>query len=76
MKKIKEYHICDRCKKEITEEEINLRYDYTNRYELCDNCDYTYIEFETKVKKLKEKWEELEKEYKFGKYLPKEKEKE
>lgn len=73
MKKIKEYHICDRCKKEINEEEINLRYDYAYRYELCDDCDNVYIEFETKVQNLKEKWEELEKEYKFGKYLPKDK---
>ena len=72
MKKIKEYHICDRCKKEINEEEINLRYDYAGCYELCDDCDYTYIEFNTKVQNLKEKWEELEKKYKFGKYLPKE----
>lgn len=73
MKKIKEYHICDRCKKKINEEEINLRYYNACSYELCDDCDNVYIEFETKIQNLKEKWGELEKEYKFGKYLPKEK---
>lgn len=73
MKKIKEYHICDRCKKEMTEEEINLIYDYAYCYELCDDCSDRFIEFETKIRNLKEKQEELEKEYKFGRYLPKEK---
>lgn len=72
MRKVREYHICDRCKKEITEKEINERFDYAYHYELCDSCDDVYIEFETKVQNLKEKWEKLEKEYMFGKYLPKE----
>lgn len=73
MKKIKEYHICDRCKKEIREEDIIHVSDYSRYYELCDDCDNVYIEFKTKVQNLKRKWEELEKEYKFGEYLPKDK---
>ena len=72
MKKIKEYHICDRCKKEIHKDEINERFDYGYHYELCDICKDNFDLFQLKVEKLKKKWEELEKEFMFGKYLPKE----
>lgn len=72
MKKMKEYHICDRCKKEITGKEINEVYDYAYLYELCNDCLKLHNEFERKVKGLKKDWENLEKEYKFGQYLPKE----
>ena len=73
MKKIKEYHICDRCKKEITDEEINEVFDYAYRYELCNECKDVHDEFIRKVNGLKKTWEHLEEKYKFGEYLPKEK---
>lgn len=72
MKKVREYHICDRCKKEILKEEINYVFYNQWCYELCDICKEVFELFEIKVNGLKSQWEELEKEYKFGSYLPKE----
>ena len=70
MKKIREYYICDRCKKEIDEDKINKAY-YTGwYYQLCDDCFKKYKEFKDLIEKLKKKWEKLEQEYQFGKYLP------
>lgn len=70
MKKIREYYICDRCKKEIDKDKINKAF-YTNwYYELCDDCFEKYKELDDKLDKLKKKWEKLEKEYQFGNYLP------
>jgi len=75
MLKRKEYHICDRCKKEIKEKDINhVAYTY-HFYELCDKCNILFEEFDNKVIKIKKQWEELEKDFKFGEYLPKEVEK-
>ena len=72
MRKIKEYHICDKCKKEIQVEEIQKAYYVNWYYELCNDCYKTYEEFQSKIKKIENKWEKLEKEYQFGEYLPKE----
>lgn len=71
MKKIKEYHICDRCKKEINNNEINEVFDYAHHYELCDECKEIHDEFQRKVNGLKKSWEGLERKYQFGEYLPK-----
>lgn len=72
MKRIKEFYICDRCKKEINKEEINEIFDYGYHYELCKECKDIHVEFDKKVNSLKKKWESLEKLYKFGEYLPRE----
>lgn len=72
MKKVREYHICDRCKKEISDKEINEEFDYAYHYELCYECKNIYDEYNRKVNGLKKTWEGLEKKYQFGKYLPKE----
>lgn len=65
---------CDKCKKEIKEREIVYHEFYTAYiYDLCDECYKQFKEFDNKVKRLKNKWEKLEKEYQFGEYLPKEK---
>lgn len=72
MRITKEYHICDRCKKEIKEEEINNAYYTRWYYELCNECFEKYTEFNKETNKLKKKWEKLEQKYQFGDYLPKE----
>ena len=70
MKKIREYYICDRCKKEINEEEINKAYYTSWYYELCNKCYEDFNEFKNKTEKIRNKWEQLEQEYQFGRYLP------
>lgn len=73
MLKTKNYHICDRCKKEI--EEINFAPYQRYCYELCDKCNKDFLKFKSEVEDLKKYWETLEKEYQFGEYLPQEVEK-
>ena len=72
MRKRIEHCYCDKCKKEIITD-AHQEYYYQYMYDLCDKCDKEYNEFKIKVEKLKEQWEELEQEYQFGEYLPKEK---
>ena len=69
MLKTKEYHICDRCK-QVLEENINNAYDNLRMYELCNECYKNFNKFKSKVKKLEDDYETLEKLYMFGKYLP------
>ena len=75
MKKIKEYYICDRCKKELTEKDTCYEVrDFINayNYDLCDNCYKEYEEYKSRVKDLDKEVKEMTELYKFGKYLPKE----
>lgn len=74
MKKIEEYYICDRCKSKTSKELLWDVYDYARHYELCDKCKGEFDLYQCKTEKLKKEREKLEKEYKFGEYLPKEKE--
>lgn len=71
MKITKEYYICDRCKEELFEKPI-IEYDNMYYYELCCECDDDFKEYKDKVKELEEKFDEITKKYKFGKYLNKE----
>lgn len=71
MEKTKTYYICDKCKKEIKEEEIQRAYYVEWYYELCNECFESFKEFNGKAGKIRNKWEKLEKEYQFGYYLPK-----
>lgn len=72
MKKIEEYHICDRCKAKTPEEQLYNVYDGLYHYELCDLCKKNFDLYKCKVEKLKKEWGELEKKYMFGEYLPEE----
>lgn len=72
MEKTKKYYICDRCKKELKIDKINHGFYEMWSYDLCDKCKELFDTFEFKVNSLKSQWEELEKEYKFGLYMPKE----
>lgn len=75
MKKVRKYYICDRCKKELEENKINRVYYQMWAYDLCDKCKELFDLFETKTNSLKNDWQDLEMEYKFGTYLPEDKEK-
>ena len=75
MLKTKEYHICDRCKKEIEKEKINFAPYHRWCYELCDECNKDFLKFKNEVEDVEKYWETLEKEYQFGEYLPQEIEK-
>jgi len=71
MKKTREYHICDRCKKEIDKDKINYTPYEMWFYELCDKCNELFDIFIKQINKLKNEWQDLEIEYQFGTYLPK-----
>lgn len=72
MLKNREYYICDRCKKEIDEEEKHIACDYAYMYDLCQNCYDDYKKLKGNVEKYYELIDEEYKKYSFGKYLPKE----
>lgn len=75
MKKIKEYYICDRCNKGLGyySEENRICDEYNAYfYDLCEQCNKKYKEYEEKIKELDIKFKEITKEYKFGKFLPRE----
>lgn len=64
---------CDKCKKEIKEGEKKHRKFYSvYGYDLCENCINEFNEFYNKILNLQKQWEQLEKEYQYGEYLPKE----
>ena len=69
MKKIREYHICDRCFKEI--EKPIIEYDYQYMYELCEECDKCYKDYDKLTNELIDKIDKIRKDYKFGQYIPK-----
>lgn len=69
MKKIREYYICDRCFKEI--EKPIIEYDYQYMYELCEKCSKDFKKYKDSRDYLETRFDEITKEYKFGKYLPK-----
>ena len=68
MKKIREYHICDRCFKEI--EKPIIEYDYQYMYELCEECDKFYKDYDKLINELIDKIDKIRKDYRFGQYLP------
>ena len=70
MKFIKEYYICDRCKKEVSKKDRFLTYYGPYCYDLCNECKTMYDEFRKKESILEQNADNLEKKYKFGKYLP------
>ena len=71
MKKIKEYYICDRCKKEINKPYFVCDGITYCNYELCKDCKETYDKFIEEYQTIQNKFDELNKKYKFGKWLPK-----
>lgn len=71
-KKTREYYICDRCKKEITEEDTRYEVgDFINacNYDLCDDCYKAYEEYKSRVEDLDKEVKEMTKTYRFGKYM-------
>ena len=71
MKKTKEYYVCDRCKEEIPKDKINIAPDMMYCYELCDRCFEIYHKYRNQIKLLDNKYDRIAKNFKFGKYLPK-----
>ncbi len=69
MKKLKEYHICDRCGKEILGDPF-MAPDNFYIYELCYECNEIFKKYNEENKKIETKWDIIAKKYKFGKYLP------
>ena len=73
MRTTKTIYYCDKCKKQI--EEVHNVIDGEYYYELCNKCEYEYENYKEKKEKLYEAIDLLEQDYKFGKYLFKEIEK-
>ncbi len=71
MKKIREYYICDRCKEEISEDKRNIAPDVMYCYELCNRCFEIYVKYRKEINLLNDKYDRISKNFKFGKYLPK-----
>ena len=71
MRKTKEILICDRCKKEVYN--LNDAYDSMYHYELCEECEKDFNAYKEKIKLLEEQYAQLQEEYKFGKFLLKDK---
>lgn len=71
MKMIKEYFICDRCNKILTDKERNFVVDYMYAYDLCDECTIVFKEYRKELGALIDKEDELNRKYKFRKYLKK-----
>ena len=69
MKMIKEYFICDRCNKTLTDKERNFVVDYMYAYDLCDDCTTVFKEYRKKLEVLIDKEDKLNRKYKFRKYL-------
>lgn len=69
MKMIKEYFICDRCNKTLTDKERNFVVDYMYAYDLCDDCTTVFKEYRIKLEALIDKEDKLNRKYKFRKYL-------
>ena len=76
MKKIKEVWYCDRCHKELEEDELIYVSDYMYSYELCDDCKILYDTYKKAIKELDEKIDKVTKDFSFGRYLPREDENE
>lgn len=70
-KEMKEYYVCDRCKKEITEDGHYDVMDGINAYyyDLCDKCYKDYEEYKSQVGKLDEEIREITKVHKFGRHM-------
>ena len=70
--------ICDKCHKDIVnEKEFVPVCDVINchNYDLCDDCFGVYREYEKAVNELWEKQDKITKDFGFGKYIPKYKDK-
>ena len=71
-KKTREYYICDRCKKELTEKDTRYEVgDFINayNYDLCDDCYKEYEEYKSRVEDLDKEVKKMTKLYRFGKYM-------
>ena len=69
MRKNEIIYYCDKCKKQIKENELKTIFDGVFYYELCEKCNYEYEDYKKKYDELANKVDQLQKKYKFGKYL-------
>lgn len=71
MKKVKEYYICDRCKKELDKDELKKIGDIYNAYtyELCEQCENDYYSYDIHMKAIYENAKALTEGHNFGKYM-------
>ena len=74
MQKLKEVYYCDRCFEEIPKEKMFSAYDYAYRYQLCEKCSQIYEKYKSQISLVENKYDNIQKTFKFGKYLPKPKE--
>ena len=73
MEIIKKRIICDRCHKELDKNDYTTVCDDINGCwsDLCESCHSMYLEYKEQIEELWKKQDEITKEYKFGKHLPK-----
>ena len=75
MKKVKEYYICDRCKKEFDKNKLYVCNYNMWSYDLCEYCKKDLETLELAVNNYLDLIRDEEERYQFGRYLPKDKEK-
>lgn len=76
MRKVKEVWYCDRCHVELEENDLHDINDYLYGYELCEDCAKLHKEYKRAIDELDKKIDQISREYKFGRYLPREDENE
>ena len=74
MRKLKEVYYCDRCFEEIPKEKMITQYEYAFIYQLCEKCSQIFNQYKNQVSSLDRKYDNIQKAFKFGRYLPKPKE--
>lgn len=71
--KIKEYYVCDKCKKEIEDYSIKVNHvcDSFNAYfyDLCSECKDAFDKYDCEIKTLRDQAEKLTEKYMFGRYM-------
>ena len=66
----KEIYICDRCEKELEKKEVKQKFDGYHQYELCSECADIYEKYKEEIKTVEQKVDNINKNFKFGKYTP------
>ena len=69
MKKIKEYYICDRCKRAFEKDVLVNICEDLYFYDLCKECKKFYDKYVAEIKEIDKMYDEITKKYRFGKYL-------
>lgn len=66
-----EIRICDRCKKELKDNNYASVTDHANGYfyELCDECHKDYLDYKKEIEELWNQQQSITKEHRFGLYM-------